>query len=1012
MPADKLMEVRNVRQLLTKHPLFISLPSTAIDEMVETLSVKSFQLADTIVRSGDVNRELYLIVSGKARVVDFTPERKPITLEILGAGDCFGEESLLDSQVSTVTVRASEDLILLQLSTVNIDRLVDRFLSFRKELEERIRNRAEFQFFRCLAIFSDLTLAESQKLFATLKTIYLKPDELLFAAEEIPEYTYIIRCGTIQLIKEGNRLATLGNGDLCGETALLSSQPQIAEAFAGADSVIWCLDGALFREVIHNSKAVECIAKLAKNRALQQQTILSNAKKIQKESDPRSPATIDLRSQKISKTLFSPRYYYAQTNTPSLAGDACLSTIDRFYGRSSDLDSIVQHPAKSTIPNNLFTISRKAEALGYLTRLLQLNNSGLNRSICPAIAEHESNHLSVVLSISKTHVILADPLHGLKKILRQDFLKSWSGNLLTVSYIPKFGNLSKESFQILRQFLPIILPYRNSLIWIGVISLLLQLLGLIEPLFSQITIDKILHYGNYSLLFLMLAGTVLIAAARIASNALREILMAHMVKRISVSVLIQFFNHILSLSSTTLSEWRVGELLVRLQENEKLLQLVSQSSFKIIIDSLTIVIYLVILLGQNARLTSVALTFVVTYGLTLVISSPLLRANDRRIFKCHQEVESHLIETIEGIETVKSLATEKIFFQQGKVLIERLAVAQLKGASLGFNIELVSSLINHLATIAILGYGATLTIDGILSPGQLIAFNIMLGLLLTPLQSLIGVWDTLQEMRISLERINDVLVLPAEQQDFKAVMPTISGRITFNNVCFRYKNSPQDILHDINLEILPGQKIAVVGSSGAGKTTIAKLLGKLLQPTQGRILIDDIDITNIELSSYRQQLGVVEQQPFLFNGTIRENIAKADPLASLEAVMAVAKLAGADEFIEKLPMDYDTQIGERGIMLSGGQKQRIAIARVLLTDPRILILDEPTAALDVESERIIQQNLDRQIAGRTTFIFAHRLSTIRNADLILVLEQGEIVERGTHDRLLAEGNLYSSLYNT
>ena len=241
-------------------------------------------------------------------------------------------------------------------------------------------------------------------------------------------------------------------------------------------------------------------------------------------------------------------------------------------------------------------------------------------------------------------------------------------------------------------------------------------------------------------------------------------------------------------------------------------------------------------------------------------------------------------------------------------------------------------------------------------------------------------------------------------------MPIISGCVSLKNVCFRYERGEEDVLCDINLEVLPGQKIAIVGRSGSGKTTLAKLLGKLLQPTSGKMYIDNIDISNIELSSYRHQLGVVEQHPFLFNGTIRENIAKADTTADLASVMAAAKLAGASEFIEKLPMDYDTQIGERGITLSGGQRQRLAIARALLTNPRILILDEPTASLDSESERIIQQNLEQQMASRTAFIFAHRLSTVRNADLIVVLDQGKIVERGTHPQLLAQAGLYSSLY--
>ena len=342
--------------------------------------------------------------------------------------------------------------------------------------------------------------------------------------------------------------------------------------------------------------------------------------------------------------------------------------------------------------------------------------------------------------------------------------------------------------------------------------------------------------------------------------------------------------------------------------------------------------------------------------------------------------------------------------------------AVFKGALLSFNIELISSLITELSTICILGYGALLVLpspvtgQAELTVGELVAFNAMLGILMSSLESLIGVWDEIQKIRISLEKINDVLVLPTEKQDPTAIMPEIIGKVKLENVYFRYENSDKDVLKDVDLEILAGEKIAIVGKSGSGKSTLVNLLCKLLNPTQGKIYIDDIDISNIELSSYRRQLGVVEQQPFLFNGTMRVNIAKADPTATLERVANAAKLAGADKFIESYPLEYNTQIGERGITLSGGQKQRLAIARALLTDPRILILDEPTASLDSDSERLILENLNKQTTDRTCFIVAHRLSTVLHADRIIVMDDGQIVETGTHSQLIAQGGLYAKLY--
>lgn len=1004
------MQIGDIKQLLEQNRLFDSLPPSTINAIAKKLSIVYYQLGETVICAGEPGEAFYIIADGKARMVFYTTNNKPITLAILAKEDSFGEQALLSGNLSATTVRAADNLTLLRLADVEFDQLVREFPYFRKDLEAQVKQQKQFKFLRSLNFFCHLSLLETQQLLQAIETIHLKPGEFLFHEDAVVDAVYIIQTGSIRLIKESienTTLAILNTGDICGEAALLQSSPQPTSAIATQDTVVWRLSQVVFSQITSNPQVYQCITQLAKNRSLQQQAILASQDTLHKapESTP-----IQFKRVKVGKGLFARRYPFVQVETPILAGIACLAMIDRFYQRQSNLQPTIEQQILGSRPDTLLTVSRKAEAQGYLTRLLHLNDQRLAMPTFPAIAEDKDGQLSVILSVTRTHVTLANPLTGIHKIPRQQFVDSWDGRVLTVTYVPNFGNLGNQTHEIFQQFLPMLRPYWGILAWIGIISLVLQLLGLIAPLFAQITIDKVLAYGNYSLLHLMLLGMLIVTASQLASGALREVLLAHALKRISLSLTIQFFNHILSLPAQIISQWRVGDFTVRFAENEKLLELVSQSGFKIIIDSLTILFYLFVLLSQNAKLTGVALLFVAAYGLVLVISTPLLRANDQRVFVRRQAVESHLIEAISGIETIKAIATESLFLQQGVSLITKAVSVEFKGALLAFNIELISNLINQTSTIAILGYGALLTINGELTTGELVAFNVMLGLLLSPLQSLIGVWDELQEIRISFERLNDVLVLPLEHQDPTTIMPKISGHVNLKNLCFRYDGGEQDILCDINLEILPGQKIAIVGRSGSGKTTLAKLLSKLLQPTSGKIYIDNIDISNIELSSYRHQLGVVEQHPFLFNGTIRENIAKADPTADLASVVAAAKLAGAHEFIEKLPLEYDTQIGERGITLSGGQRQRLAIARALLTNPRILILDEPTASLDSESERIIQQNLEQQIADRTTFIFAHRLSTVRNADLIVVLEQGKIVERGTHAQLLEQGGLYSHLY--
>ncbi|NJO97858.1 MAG: peptidase domain-containing ABC transporter [Pleurocapsa sp. CRU_1_2] len=668
---------------------------------------------------------------------------------------------------------------------------------------------------------------------------------------------------------------------------------------------------------------------------------------------------------------------------------------------------------------DLTSFSRQAEALGYLTCLLHLNNERLDNlkiADLPALIEYDDT-LCLLLCVSEFEITLVNPIKGIIKCDRYgDFDNKWNGKVLTFKIVPNLGNFGNKTWQMLRQFVPWLRDYGYILVWVLVISFASQILGLAEPLFSGVIIDGVLDKGNYSLLLLILGGMLIVTTFQLVASSLEQVLVTQAMKRISISLLLRFFQHILALPKAIFSQWQVGDFTVRLYENEHLLQLVSQSGFSVLINSVTSIFYLIILLNQNAKLTGVALIFVIAYALLLVISTPLLRANDRHVFECQRRSQSHLIATLTGIETVKAISTEALFFKEGIDLIVKSHLASFKGALLSFNIGLIGQAIDLTSTICIMGYGAFLTLPSALNPqpelslGELVAFNAILGLLLGSLQSLIGVWDEIQQIKISFERINDVLALPVEQQDPTAIMPEIKGHVRLENVFFRYENTTQDVLQDINLEVFPGETIAIVGKSGSGKTTLVNLLVKLFDPTQGKIYVDNIDVSNIELSSYRRQIGVVEQQPFLFNGTVRENIAKANPSASLDTVARAAKLAGADEFIESLPLQYDTQIGERGMTLSGGQKQRLIIARALMTSPRILLLDEPTASLDSDSERTILENLARQTAERTSFLVAHRLSTVLHADKIVVLDRGRIIETGTHEQLLERGGFYADLY--
>jgi ATP-binding cassette subfamily B protein len=454
----------------------------------------------------------------------------------------------------------------------------------------------------------------------------------------------------------------------------------------------------------------------------------------------------------------------------------------------------------------------------------------------------------------------------------------------------------------------------------------------------------------------------------------------------------------------------VGDIISRVQENRKIQRFLTGDALSIVLDLLTVFIYLGLMFWYSWKMALLVLLIVPPFVLLALIATPFLKRISREIFTASTKETGYLIQSLTGIRTVKSMAVEQKARWHWEELFGKSIKTAFSGQMIGNNLQIFSSTIQTVMTTALLWFGAWQVIQNELSIGQLVAFNMLLGNVISPFQRLTVLWNQVQEVLIAVERINDVIDTEPEEDllhQTRQFLPPICGNICFDRVTFRYHpESDVNILENVSFEVQPGQMVALVGRSGSGKTTISKLVLGLYPSTEGKILIDGNDVTNLSLRSLRSQIGVVDQDTFLFGGTIRENISIAYPSASLEETMEAAKLAGADEFIQKLPMGYETQIGEGGGMLSGGQRQRLAIARALLGNPRLLILDEATSHLDAESERIIQTNLNTILKGRTTLIIAHRLSTIRNADLILVLDKGVLVESGSHNELMAKRGHY------
>lgn len=543
-------------------------------------------------------------------------------------------------------------------------------------------------------------------------------------------------------------------------------------------------------------------------------------------------------------------------------------------------------------------------------------------------------------------------------------------------------------------------------------SFALQLFALVTPLFFQVVMDKVLVHHGLTTLDVIAAGLLGIMLFESALSGLRSYVFAHTASRIDVELGSRLFRHLINLPLAYFQARRVGDSVARVRELENIRSFLTGNAITLLLDVLFSLVFILVMFYYSGWLTLVVLLSLPLYVLVSLFVTPLLRARLQDSFTRGAENQAFLVETVNGIDTVKSMAVEPQAIRKWDNQMAAYVAAGFKTQTLSTIANESVSLIGKLVTVATLWLGARLVIDGQLSVGELIAFNMLAGRVSGPIMRLAQLWTSFQQTGVSVQRLGDILNTRTElSQATRSALPPLRGQIEFDQVHFRYRADGSEILRGINLQIAAGEVIGVVGRSGSGKSTLTRLLQRLYVPERGRVLVDGMDLALADVSSLRRQIGVVLQDNMLFNRSIRENIALSDPGAPLETVMHAASMAGAHEFILELPEGYDTMVGEHGTSLSGGQRQRIAIARALIGNPRILIFDEATSALDYESERIIQQNMQSICAGRTVIIIAHRLSAVRDANRILVVDRGQIVEQGNHAELLAhQAGHYSRLH--
>jgi ATP-binding cassette, subfamily B, bacterial HlyB/CyaB len=590
------------------------------------------------------------------------------------------------------------------------------------------------------------------------------------------------------------------------------------------------------------------------------------------------------------------------------------------------------------------------------------------------------------------------------------FAEQWAGELILISsHASTAGALAKFDFS---WFIPSLVKYRKLLGEVLLISFFLQLFGLVSPLFFQVVMDKVLVHKGMTTLDVLVIGLVIVVVFESVLGALRAYVFSHTTSRIDVELGSRLFRHLVQLPLAYFQARRVGDSVARVRELENIRSFLTGNALTVLLDVFFSVVFIAVMLFYSVPLTLIVLVSLPLYfGLSLAVV-PLLRQRLDVKFARGAENQAMLVETVTGIQTVKATALEPSFGKRWDNQLASYVSASFKTQNLATVAHESVNLIGKLVNAATLWYGAHLVMDNALTVGQFVAFNMFAQRVSQPIMRMAQLWTDFQQTGISVARLGDILNTRTEVPPTStAQLPQLKGRITLDKVTFRYRPEATPVLNGISLDVRAGEVIGIVGRSGSGKSTLTKLVQRLYSPEGGRLLVDGIDIGLIDAAQLRRQVGVVLQENLLFHRSVRENIAITDPAAPIEAVMRVAQLAGAHEFISELPEGYDTVVGEQGASLSGGQRQRIAIARALFTNPRILIFDEATSALDYESEAIIQRNMAQICQGRTVLIIAHRLSAVRRAHRIIVMDKGHIVEAGPHEALLQNPKgLYSYLW--
>ncbi|WP_017305413.1 peptidase domain-containing ABC transporter [Spirulina subsalsa] len=1004
----------DIQAVLAQYAPYNLLPANVLSRLGERFQPLRYRMGQTILLRDKLPNQVVLIAEGQARLLGYDPNTQmPLTLGLLEQGETVGPAGLLRGE-GCETVIASTETLCLTLDQRGFFQLLNECPPF----AEYFQNRAAIA-----EIFAVLSyqIGTTEDLPIPLRGI----DDVKLLAKHLAEQGQVcvlppgktdVRNTMVRPLLQSDWLWFVSGGgevmnhsvgqrfQLAPDEAQIQVRGSLPARFIG------------FREqnlrVIYQEHLPPLPSKFVppdpSNIASEPREGGATGETIPYAPEVEEAATEAPRERKRGRT----RYPFVRGGGMVDGTVACFQMLSQYFNmpfRRDVIRRVVTEQVQRQGGISLYSAGAISELIGLNAQLVTIPGKSLSRLQAPALVVWQES-LAILYEISDRQLVIAVPELGILRRKPADFLDTWEevGSVLLLQPT-KETPTQRFGFQ---WFWPALWRYRSVLIEVFIASFFVQLFGLANPLIIQVIIDKVIVQNSPDTLQVLGIFLVGVAILEAILTTVRTYLFVDTTNRIDMGLGSEIIDHLLRLPLRYFDKRPVGELSSRVNELENIRNFLTGTALTVVLDSIFSVVYIAVMIFYSWQLTIAALATVPLFVILSVVLSPVIRQQFRTKAERNAQTQSHLVEVVSGIQTVKAQNIELRSRWRWQEYYARYVTAGFDTVITSTLASSFSSFFNKFSGLLVLWFGAYLVLDRQLSLGQLIAFRIIASYVTNPLLRLAQLWQNFQEVALSLERLGDILDTPQEGEEDRGniPMPPIVGHVKYENVSFRFKSNAPLQLVNVNIDIPSGSFVGIVGKSGAGKSTLTKLLVRLYDVESGRILLDGYDVAKVELYSLRRQIGVVPQDPLLFDGTVQENIAMNNPDASSEEIIEAAQIAAAHEFIMNLPAGYNTRVGERGAALSGGQRQRIAIARTILQRPSLLVLDEATSALDYPTEQQVCRNLAEQFGDRTVFFITHRLGTVRHSDIILMMDAGSVVEYGTHEELMALQGRYQALY--